>query len=177
MASLGRFVAFRYRHLCNPLQFITFHSVTKVVELIVIKMHLSGEFGSNASRPNTSRRRWIGRRSKFGYLVGCTCAWALAQRNFRPLVTRFYKWVSQACRKHVSRLLLCKVAGASSCLSVLGVDVFRSPLAEIDHSYNVNGWTISWAAQCRDYFRDSRIGDTINQTLHPRLSYCTNGET
>jgi len=32
----------------NPLQFTTFRSMTKVVELIVIKMHLSREFGSNA---------------------------------------------------------------------------------------------------------------------------------
>jgi hypothetical protein len=30
------------------LRSITFHSVTKIVELIVIKMHLSREFGSNA---------------------------------------------------------------------------------------------------------------------------------
>ena len=32
----------------NPLRSITFHKVTKIVELIVIKMHLSREFGSNA---------------------------------------------------------------------------------------------------------------------------------
>jgi hypothetical protein len=32
----------------NPLRSITFHNVTKIVELIVIKMHLSREFGSNA---------------------------------------------------------------------------------------------------------------------------------
>ena len=32
----------------NPLRSLTFHSVPEIVELIVIKTHLSREFGSNA---------------------------------------------------------------------------------------------------------------------------------
>ena len=46
LALLGHFGALR-RYL-NLLRSIRFHNVPEIVELIVIKTHLSREFGSNA---------------------------------------------------------------------------------------------------------------------------------
>jgi len=50
VALLGRFGAVRRRppRQINPLQSITFRSAPEIVELIVIKTHLSREFGLNA---------------------------------------------------------------------------------------------------------------------------------
>ena len=48
LALLGRFGALRHPHLRSQILCGTLYSVTKIVELVVIKMHLSREFGSNA---------------------------------------------------------------------------------------------------------------------------------